>query len=86
MAQTIAQLKAKLARLSKKPKAKTKAKPKAKAKKAGSGLAAYRRKINNAVGVKAKTAKVKKLESDLKKAKAEKAKVIRAAQKKYKAK
>lgn len=55
-------------------------------KKAGGGLAAYRRKINNSPGVKAKTARVKKLESELKKAKSEKARLVKAAQKKHKAK
>ena len=57
-----------------------------KKKKSTGGLAAYQRKIKNAPGVKTKTARVKKLETDLKRARAEKMRAVKAAQKKYKSK
>lgn len=87
---TKAQLEAKLRRLTggkkgKKKKTSTKKKKKTTTKKkAGSGLVSYRRKLNNAPGVKAKTALVKRKEAELKKARAEKARVIKAARKKLK--
>ncbi len=54
-----------------------------KKKKPGTALAAYRRKIKNAPGVKTNETRIKKLESELKKTKAAKAKAVKAAQKKY---
>ncbi len=86
---TKAQLEAKLRRLTggkkgKKKKTSTKKKKTTSKKKVGSGLVSYRRKLNNAPGVKAKTALVKRKEAELKKARAEKARVIKAARKKLK--
>lgn len=48
-----------------------------------SGIAGYTRKINSSPAVKKANAKVKKLESDLKAAKRQKASAKKAAQKKY---